>query len=128
LRAKEEAHDYRYFPEPDLVPLVPTTEMLERARAEIPELPAARAERFESDLGLPEETARMLAFRAELGDYFEEALRADSADARTLANWVRNELVQRIGEADPSQSKVTPAALAQLVGMVEGRSVSRAAA
>jgi aspartyl-tRNA(Asn)/glutamyl-tRNA(Gln) amidotransferase subunit B len=128
LRSKEEAHDYRYFPEPDLVPLVPTEAMLERARAAIPELPAARAQRFESDLGLPEETARMLAFRTELGDYFEEALAADSADARTLANWVRNELVQRIGETDPSESKVTPAALARLVGMVEGKGVSQSAA
>ena len=128
LRSKEEAHDYRYFPEPDLVPLVPSTEMLERARSAIPELPAARAERFESDLGLPGETARMLAFRTELGDYFEEALAADSADPRTLANWVRNELVKRIGETDPSESKVTPAALAQLVGMVEGKSVSQSAA
>jgi aspartyl-tRNA(Asn)/glutamyl-tRNA(Gln) amidotransferase subunit B len=128
LRSKEEAHDYRYFPEPDLVPVAPTEEMLERARSAIPELPAARAERFESDLGLPGETARMLAFRTELGDYFEEALAADSADARTLANWVRNELVQRIGESDPSESKVTPGALAQLVGMVEGKAVSRSAA
>jgi aspartyl-tRNA(Asn)/glutamyl-tRNA(Gln) amidotransferase subunit B len=128
LRSKEEAHDYRYFPEPDLVPLVPSTEMLERARNAIPELPAARAERFESDLGLPGETARMLAFRTELGDYFEEALAADSADPRTLANWVRNELVKRIGETDPAESKVTPAALAQLVGMVEGKSVSQSAA
>jgi aspartyl-tRNA(Asn)/glutamyl-tRNA(Gln) amidotransferase subunit B len=128
LRSKEEAHDYRYFPEPDLVPLVPSTEMLERARSAIPELPAARAERFEADLGLPGETARMLAFRTELGDYFEEALAADSADPRTLANWVRNELVKRIGETDPAESKVTPAALAQLVGMVEGKSVSQSAA
>jgi aspartyl-tRNA(Asn)/glutamyl-tRNA(Gln) amidotransferase subunit B len=128
LRSKEEAHDYRYFPEPDLVPLVPTEEMLERARSAIPELPAARAERFESDLGLPEETARMLAFRTELGDYYEAALAADSADPRTLANWVRNELVQRIGEADPSQSKVTPSALARLVGLVEAKTVSRSAA
>jgi aspartyl-tRNA(Asn)/glutamyl-tRNA(Gln) amidotransferase subunit B len=128
LRSKEEAHDYRYFPEPDLVPIAPTQEMLDRARAEIPELPAARAERFESDLGLPEETARMLAFRTELGDYFEAALAADSTDARTLANWVRNELVQRIGEADPAETKVTPAALAQLVGLVEAKSVSRSAA
>ncbi|HKN93519.1 MAG TPA: Asp-tRNA(Asn)/Glu-tRNA(Gln) amidotransferase subunit GatB [Thermoleophilaceae bacterium] len=128
LRSKEEAHDYRYFPEPDLVPIAPTQEMLERARAAIPELPAARAERFESDLGLPEETARMLAFRTELGDYFEAALAADSADARTLANWVRNELVQRIGEADPADTKVTPAALSQLVGLVEAKSVSRSAA
>jgi aspartyl-tRNA(Asn)/glutamyl-tRNA(Gln) amidotransferase subunit B len=128
LRSKEEAHDYRYFPEPDLVPLVPTEDMLERARSAIPELPAARAERFERDLELPEETARMFAFRTELGDYYEAALAADSADARALANWVRNELVQRLGDADPAGSKVTPAALAQLVTMVEGKSVSQSAA
>ncbi|HEY7631967.1 MAG TPA: Asp-tRNA(Asn)/Glu-tRNA(Gln) amidotransferase subunit GatB [Thermoleophilaceae bacterium] len=128
LRSKEEAHDYRYFPEPDLVPLVPTEGMLERARDAIPELPAERAQRFEEKLGLPEETARMFAFRTELGDYFEAALAADSADAKTLANWVRNELVQRLGETDPAESKVSPAALAQLVGMVEGKSVSRSAA
>jgi aspartyl-tRNA(Asn)/glutamyl-tRNA(Gln) amidotransferase subunit B len=125
LRSKEYAHDYRYFPEPDLLPLAPTEEMLERARAALPELPAARAERFERDLGLAEETARMLAWRTELGDYFENALAADSADARTLANWVRNELVQRIGEADPAETKVTPAALAQLVAMVEAKGVSQ---
>jgi aspartyl-tRNA(Asn)/glutamyl-tRNA(Gln) amidotransferase subunit B len=128
LRSKEEAHDYRYFPEPDLVPIAPTEEMLERARGAIPELPAQRAERFEGDLGLSEETARMLAFRTELGDYFEAALAADSADAKTLANWVRNELVQRIGEGDPAESKVTPGALAQLVSMVEAKSVSQSAA
>jgi aspartyl-tRNA(Asn)/glutamyl-tRNA(Gln) amidotransferase subunit B len=128
LRSKEEAHDYRYFPEPDLVPLVPTEQMLERARAAIPELPAQRAERFERDLQLPEETARMFAFRTELGDYFEEALAADSADARALANWVRNELVQRLGDADPAESKVTPAALASLVTLVEGKTVSQNAA
>jgi aspartyl-tRNA(Asn)/glutamyl-tRNA(Gln) amidotransferase subunit B len=128
MRSKEEAHDYRYFPEPDLVPLAPTEEMLERARTAIPELPAARAERFERELGLPEETARMFAFRTELGDYYEAAVAADSADVRTLANWVRNELVQRIGEADPAESNVTPAALARLVGLVEGKTVSQSAA
>jgi len=129
LRSKEYAHDYRYFPEPDLVPIVPTEEMLERARSALPELPAARAERFERDLGLPGETAKLLAFRSELGDYYEAALAADSADARTLANWVRNELVQQLGaDADPAESKVTPAALAQLVAMVEGKAVSQGAA
>ena len=71
LRSKEEAHDYRYFPEPDLVPIAPTEEMLERARAALPELPAERAERLERDLELPAETARLLAFRSELGDFFE---------------------------------------------------------
>src|SRR3712207_8476408 len=86
LRSKEEAHDYRYFPEPDLVPLVPTEAMLERARSALPELPAARAERFERDTGLPADQAKLLAFRGELGDYFEQALAADGAvDATALA-------------------------------------------
>ena len=76
LRSKEEAHDYRYFPEPDLVPLAPTEAMLERARAALPELPAAARSGFESDLALPAETARLLAFRTELGDYFEAAVAA----------------------------------------------------
>ena len=77
LRSKEEAHDYRYFPEPDLVPVTITPEMLDRAKAALPELPAARAERFERDLGLSADSAKLLAWRAELGDYFETALRGN---------------------------------------------------
>ena len=90
LRSKEEAHDYRYFPEPDLVPLVPTEAMLEAARAALPELPAERAERYERDWGLPEDTARLLAFEPALGDYFEDAAtaaaRASSARRRQLGD------------------------------------------
>ena len=74
LRSKEEAHDYRYFPEPDLAPVAPTEAMLRAAREALPELPAARADRFERDAGLPADLARLLAFRGELGDYFEAAL------------------------------------------------------
>jgi aspartyl-tRNA(Asn)/glutamyl-tRNA(Gln) amidotransferase subunit B len=134
LRSKEEAHDYRYFPEPDLVPLAPTEEMLERARAALPELPAARADRFERELGLPGDTAKLLAFRGDLGDYFEEALAANASagdgalEPRTLANWVTVELVARLGDADPAESKVEPAALAELVGMVSAKAVSQSAA
>jgi aspartyl-tRNA(Asn)/glutamyl-tRNA(Gln) amidotransferase subunit B len=131
LRSKEEAHDYRYFPEPDLVPLVPTDAMLERARAALPELPAARAERFERDAGLPAETAKLLAFRTELGDFFEEALAADgdgAVEPKALANWVTVELVARLGDAEPQESKVQPAALAQLVSLVSSKSVSASAA
>jgi aspartyl-tRNA(Asn)/glutamyl-tRNA(Gln) amidotransferase subunit B len=129
LRSKEEAHDYRYFPEPDLVPLAPTEEMLERARGALPELPAARAERLARDLDLPEETARLLAFRTELGDFFEEAVAADGgADPKAIANWVMVELVARLGEADPADSRVEPGALAQLVAMVGEKAVSQSAA
>ena len=128
LRSKEEAHDYRYFPEPDLVPLAPTDSMLERAREALPELPAARAERFERELSLAPATARLLAFRGELGDFYEEALSADSPDPRELASWVTTELVPHLGDADPAASKVAPDALARLVTMVTSKSVSRSAA
>ena len=129
LRSKEEAHDYRYFPEPDLVPVAPTEEMLERARKALPELPAARAARFESSLGLNPATAKLLAFRGELGDYFEAALESDGeVEPAVLANWVTVELVPRLGDDDPGESKVEPAALARLVGLVSARTVSQSAA
>jgi aspartyl-tRNA(Asn)/glutamyl-tRNA(Gln) amidotransferase subunit B len=128
LRSKEEAHDYRYFPEPDLVALVITGEMRALAEAELPELPAARAERFERELGLSAERARELAFRTELGDYYERALAAGGHDPVTVANWIPL-LVERIGsDADPAQSSVTPAALATLAGMVAAKEVARDAA
>ncbi len=127
LRSKEEAHDYRYFPEPDLVPLVPTEEMLERARAALPELPAARAERLERELGLSGDAAKLLAFRSELGDFYEAALSTDGADPRTLANWTTNELTARIGDADPAGTKLDPGAFARLVGMVAAKEVSASA-
>jgi aspartyl-tRNA(Asn)/glutamyl-tRNA(Gln) amidotransferase subunit B len=129
LRSKEEAHDYRYFPEPDLVPVAPTEEMLKRARDALPELPAARAERLERELELPAETARLLAFRFELGDFFESAVEASgNGNARTLANWTTNELAARIGDSDPAGTPLRPAALAELVSMVEAKQVSASAA
>jgi aspartyl-tRNA(Asn)/glutamyl-tRNA(Gln) amidotransferase subunit B len=131
LRSKEEAHDYRYFPEPDLVPLVVSEEMLAAARAELPaELPAERAARFERELGLNAGRAREFAFRAELGDYFERALAADGdqVDPVELSNWIP-QLVERIGsDADPAESKVAPESLATLATMVKAREVSRDAA
>jgi aspartyl-tRNA(Asn)/glutamyl-tRNA(Gln) amidotransferase subunit B len=124
LRSKEEAHDYRYFPEPDLVPVEVTEEMIAAARAELPELPAERAARFQDELGLHPDTAKMLAFRTDLGDYFEAALAADGADPQPLANWVTNELVRNVGDADPADSKLSPGALARLVAMVEDKAVT----
>jgi aspartyl-tRNA(Asn)/glutamyl-tRNA(Gln) amidotransferase subunit B len=133
LRSTEEAHDYRYFPEPDLVPLAPTEEMLARARDALPELPGTRAERFEEELGLPPETARLLAFRSELGDFFEDGLAAardgdGTVEPRALASWVTVELVARVGDADPSAWRVEPEALARLVALVSGGQVSQSAA
>jgi aspartyl-tRNA(Asn)/glutamyl-tRNA(Gln) amidotransferase subunit B len=129
LRSKEEAHDYRYFPEPDLVPVVPSAKMLAAAREAIPELPADRAARFEHELGLSTPRATQFAFRTELGDYFEEALgAADDIEASAVANWLE-QLVERIGtDTDPATSQVSPHALASLVAMVSAKQVSRDAA
>jgi aspartyl-tRNA(Asn)/glutamyl-tRNA(Gln) amidotransferase subunit B len=126
MRSKEEAHDYRYFPEPDLVPLVVTDEMLAAAKAELPELPAARAERFASQFGLTPERARELAFRSELANFYEAAVAAAAgADPVAIANWLQA-LVERLGEgADPANSKVTPAGFSALVKLVSDKAVSR---
>jgi aspartyl-tRNA(Asn)/glutamyl-tRNA(Gln) amidotransferase subunit B len=140
LRSKEEAHDYRYFPEPDLLPVTISQEMLDAARAAMPELPAARAERLEQEVGLSADSARQLAFRAELGDYFEAALTVPAdppPPPQALANWLLSDLVGRLGDGegtggaggdraggDPNHSRVEPAALAALVGLVAAKQIS----
>jgi len=138
LRSKEEAHDYRYFPEPDLVPVVLTDAMRDAAAARLPELPAARAERYERELGLTAESARLLAFRAELAAYFERALAGAPTTSegeslvwghpQALANWLTGELAARLGDADPAASKVAPEALAKLVALVRSKQVTPGAA
>ncbi|HEV2974763.1 MAG TPA: Asp-tRNA(Asn)/Glu-tRNA(Gln) amidotransferase subunit GatB [Solirubrobacteraceae bacterium] len=128
LRSKEEAHDYRYFPEPDLLPVAIDETMLAAARADMTELPPARAERFQSELSLNADSAQLLAFRTELGDYFEAALAAGvepPAPAQVLANWVSGDLVARLDDGeDPADSRVQPAALAKLVGLVADKRIS----
>ena len=131
LRSKEEVHDYRYFPEPDLLPVAPTEEMLERARAALPELPTARLERYVSEYGLPSEVAGTLVGWAELGSFFEESVAAGNGNAGAIAQWTTGELVAFLREhgiEDPRESKLSPVGLADLVGMVESRTLSRSAA
>jgi aspartyl-tRNA(Asn)/glutamyl-tRNA(Gln) amidotransferase subunit B len=127
LRSKEEAHDYRYFPEPDLVPITITEQMLETARAEVPELPSARAERYRDALGLSDDSAKLLADRVELAAYFESVLSVDGAEPQAVANWV-TELAARLDEGDPAASKVDPAALAALVGLLGSKTITVGAA
>jgi aspartyl-tRNA(Asn)/glutamyl-tRNA(Gln) amidotransferase subunit B len=98
--------------------------MIETARESLPELPADREARYRGELALSEENARVLAFRPRLGTYFEAVLAsADGAEAQVVANWAR-ELATRLGETDPADSKVEPAALARLVGMVSAKDVT----
>ncbi|HXR29590.1 MAG TPA: Asp-tRNA(Asn)/Glu-tRNA(Gln) amidotransferase subunit GatB [Solirubrobacterales bacterium] len=132
LRSKEEAHDYRYFPEPDLVPIAPTEEMLREARESLPELPAARAARYE-ELGLATDVAALLAADPETAGYFEQvAAGGDGLEPRVVANWVTGELAaalrQEGGEVSAAESKVEPAALADLVSMVQEKKISHGSA
>jgi aspartyl-tRNA(Asn)/glutamyl-tRNA(Gln) amidotransferase subunit B len=128
LRSKEEAHDYRYFPEPDLLPVAIDEAMLAAAREAMSELPADRAQRYRDELGLSDDSAQQLAFRSELGDYFDAALAAQAdppPPAQALANWISGELVARLGDGeDPAQSRVLPRALAALVGLVSAKRVT----
>jgi aspartyl-tRNA(Asn)/glutamyl-tRNA(Gln) amidotransferase subunit B len=133
LRSKEYEHDYRYFPEPDLVPLVPTEEMLREATEALPELPSEKIERYSEELGLPADVAALLAAEVETGEYFERTLKAsDDADPKTIANWVTGELAgalrQSGEEVGPAQSKVEPESLAKLVGLVQSKQVSHGSA
>jgi len=130
LRSKEEAHDYRYFPEPDLVAIEPTPEMLERAAAALPELPAARADRLESEYQLPAATANLLAFKLDLANYFEATVReTKSATAKRVADWVTGEFLAKLDQdADPAQSLVTPSHLARMLDLLEAKAISGAAA
>ena len=134
-RSKEFAHDYRYFPEPDLPPRQVTSKMIAAIRARLPELPAARAARFREQLGLSAYDADQLTASRELGDYFESVLVASGgeltnggadgvANAKEAANWVIGEVNRAINEAERSieDLKVRPAALAALIQRkVEGR-------
>jgi aspartyl-tRNA(Asn)/glutamyl-tRNA(Gln) amidotransferase subunit B len=128
LRSKEESHDYRYFPEPDLVPLAPTAEMLREAREALPELPAARIERYQG-LGLAPDVAAGLAADPTTAAYFEQtAAAADAIEPKVLANWVTGELAAALRqggeEVSAAGSKVGPAALAALVAMVQEKKIS----
>jgi aspartyl-tRNA(Asn)/glutamyl-tRNA(Gln) amidotransferase subunit B len=128
LRSKEEAHDYRYFPEPDLLPVVPDRGWVEELRAGLPELPVDRRRRWMDELGLTYEDAEVLSESVPLGEYFEAV--AALAEPKTAANWVRGELraqLRAVGE-EPWESRVTPERLAELIGLLERREISVPAA
>jgi len=128
LRSKEEAHDYRYFPEPDLVPLVMDPVFVEEIRAAQPELPAARIERFVRDYGLSRYDAFVLGAQGRLARFYEAA--ASGADPKLTANWTMGEYLAHINAAglEPGHGHVTPARLAALVGLVADGVISGSAA
>jgi len=129
MRSKEEAHDYRYFPEPDLPPLKVGREWVEELRQTLPELPEQRKQRFITEYGLSEYDARLLAESAELSTYFEETARA-SGLPKAASNWVKGEVLRRMKEesVELGTLKVRPPALAALIGLIDTGQVSGSAA
>jgi aspartyl-tRNA(Asn)/glutamyl-tRNA(Gln) amidotransferase subunit B len=126
MRSKEQAHDYRYFPEPDLPPVVVDEAWLERARKALPELPEARHMRY-LGMGLSAQDASVLVAERQIGDYFDAALAAAPNHPKKIANWLINEVLGRV--EDPrklmdSNIPVPPAALAELVDLVEKDTLS----
>jgi aspartyl-tRNA(Asn)/glutamyl-tRNA(Gln) amidotransferase subunit B len=129
MRSKEEAHDYRYFPDPDLLPLAVSEQWIEAVRSGLPELPQAKRARYERELALSAYDAVTLTQTRELADYFERALAAAApaaVPAKTVANWVMGELSARLNEAgvDASQSAVGPAGLARLLARIQDGTIS----
>ena len=119
MRSKEEAHDYRYFPDPDLLPLEIDPAWVKAIEATLPELPDALRARLQSQYGLSGYDARVLAADHLLADYFETA--AKGRDAKLVVNWVSNDLVGKLGKAEQGieDSPIPPSDIAELVGLIE---------
>jgi len=132
LRSKEEAHDYRYFPEPDLPPLVLSEERIAADALALPELPWARRARFAAQYGLPAADARVLTGSRELADYAEAALAALPGNTKGIANWVMGEVLREVKERKIEPAAVAaalpPTRLAALVGMIDSGKLSGSAA
>jgi aspartyl-tRNA(Asn)/glutamyl-tRNA(Gln) amidotransferase subunit B len=125
MRSKEEAHDYRYFPEPDLPPLMVSAEFVEAVRKQLPELPEARRRRFSDQYGLSFTDAAQLTSDRLLADYYEKVAEL-SGNPRAAANWIRSELLRELEAAglDASASPVPPQELAQLILLIDDEKIS----
>ena len=118
MRSKEDAHDYRYFPDPDLLPLLIDREWVERTRESMPELPGAKKQRFQNDFGLSTYDATMLTASLDVANYFEAAVaEAGTASAKLAANWVAGELAARLNK-EGKELVESPVSAAQLGGLV----------
>jgi aspartyl-tRNA(Asn)/glutamyl-tRNA(Gln) amidotransferase subunit B len=125
MRSKEEAHDYRYFPEPDLPPLEVPERLVEAVRAGLPELPEPRRRRFIDQYGLSFDDAAQLTDSRALADYFEATVRA-CGNAKAAANWILNELMRELkaASADVSESRVGAHSLGEMIKLIDGGAIS----
>jgi aspartyl-tRNA(Asn)/glutamyl-tRNA(Gln) amidotransferase subunit B len=126
MRSKEEAHDYRYFPEPDLPPLVVKKELIEEVKASMPELPGPRAKRFTEQYGLSYADASQLTSGRSLADYYEAAVEASGGNARATTNWIRSELLRELETAGltADKSPIPAAELGTLVKLIDDGTIS----
>lgn len=126
MRSKEEANDYRYFPDPDLLPLVITDEDIEKIRLTLPELPQQKHARFMQDYGLSSYDATILVSNAALADYFEVVVKTSGNQSKLAANWVTGELLAAMNKADMdvSENPVPPEHLGQLVLRITDNTIS----
>ena len=126
MRSKEEANDYRYFPDPDLLPLEITADFIESVRAGLPELPDAKRDRFKSDYGLNDYDAEVLTATRELATYFEAVVKAAGCDAKLCANWVMGDLAAALNKAglEIEHSPVQPDRLAGLIQRIADDTIS----
>jgi len=120
MRSKEDAQDYRYFPEPDLPPLVIKEELIERLRRELPELPDARKQRYISEYGLPEYDAGVLTSSKELSDFFEEAAK-ESQNVKAVSNWIMGDMLRILNERnlEVAQIPFPPSYIVKLVTLID---------
>jgi aspartyl-tRNA(Asn)/glutamyl-tRNA(Gln) amidotransferase subunit B len=124
MRGKEDAHDYRYFPDPDLPPLHLSADFVDSLRRELPELPFAKQRRYAEQYRLPYTVTSVLCPNKDLADFFETALAENDDNPLAIANWIANDLIREIsagerGEADLSAVKIRPPHLAQLVRLTD---------
>jgi len=125
MRGKEEAHDYRYFPEPDLIPLIIDDAWIEEITARLPELPAHRKERLQEEYGIPEYDADVLTASKHIADFFERAARSYT-DAKTVGNWIMGELQRYLNQEniDIRECKITPERLVELLRLIDDGTIS----
>lgn len=125
MRGKEEAHDYRYFPEPDLLPLIVDEQWISEIRQGLPELPMEKMERFMKDYGLPRYDVEILVSDKELSRYFEETIKL-FPEPKTVSNWIMTELLREFkdGNISPKDSPLPPSILAELLSLIKDETIS----
>ncbi|TAN38744.1 MAG: Asp-tRNA(Asn)/Glu-tRNA(Gln) amidotransferase subunit GatB, partial [Nitrospirae bacterium] len=125
MRSKEEAHDYRYFPEPDLVPIIPEEAWIDEIRLSIPELPDQKIRRFVDELGLPEYDASQLTEEQQIAQWFEDAVRA-GGQAKAVSNWIMGDLMKLLNEENRAitDCPLTPGLLAGMLKLIDNGTIS----